>query len=127
MPEMQAQISALREAFSADTNKPFELKPTFPFGSPVAGSNISPISGDGQYHPRRPTQDPSMEHSGQVHYNVHPITPPTSTTGSEPKADSPVGQSMVMMAAGQRQPAPPTSAGVQSQEHVQWNPTKIFE
>ncbi|KAI9890837.1 MAG: hypothetical protein M1814_003621 [Vezdaea aestivalis] len=31
MPEMQAQIDALREAFSADVTKPFELKRSFPY------------------------------------------------------------------------------------------------
>lgn len=34
MPEMQRQIDSMREAFSADLRKPFELKPSFPYGSP---------------------------------------------------------------------------------------------
>lgn len=34
MADMQRQIDAMREAFSADVRKPFVLKPTFPYGSP---------------------------------------------------------------------------------------------
>ncbi|KIW04048.1 hypothetical protein, variant [Verruconis gallopava] len=43
LPEVQAQVNSLREAFSADTSKPFDLKPSFPFGSPSA-QNASPIT-----------------------------------------------------------------------------------
>ncbi|EFR01979.1 hypothetical protein MGYG_04981 [Nannizzia gypsea CBS 118893] len=48
---MRSQLAALRLAFSADTNKPFELKPTFPYGSPV-GTIVSDIvpSGMHLYH-----------------------------------------------------------------------------
>ncbi|KAL2444827.1 hypothetical protein ABEF95_017288 [Exophiala dermatitidis] len=44
MPDTEAQINALRAAFSADVNKPFELKPTFPLGSPSDQSRSSPAS-----------------------------------------------------------------------------------
>ena len=35
MPEMEAQIDSLRLAFSANVHKPFELKSSFPYGSPI--------------------------------------------------------------------------------------------
>ena len=41
-PEMQVQIHALREAFSLDTNKPFELKPTLGLRSPSVESQPTP-------------------------------------------------------------------------------------
>ncbi|KAF2088112.1 hypothetical protein K490DRAFT_40420 [Saccharata proteae CBS 121410] len=137
MPEMQAQVNNLREAFSADVNKPFELKPSFPYGSPAVHSQSSPIS-DGGYRSRGGPgpHDPSLEQPGQVNYTTHPITPPISASDSEPKADSPVVQSLVMMAAGgggasgqnarQSQPSA-AAAAMQSQEPVQWNPTRIFD
>jgi hypothetical protein len=42
MPDMQRQIDALREVFSADMRKPFVLKPTFPYGNPGALVNTTP-------------------------------------------------------------------------------------
>ncbi|PYH99553.1 C6 finger domain protein [Aspergillus ellipticus CBS 707.79] len=42
MPELQAQIDSLRFAFSADVSRPFELKPTFPYGSPSEPYHPSP-------------------------------------------------------------------------------------
>jgi len=40
--EMQAQIDALREAFSQDTSRPFELKPSLGLRSPSLESNPTP-------------------------------------------------------------------------------------
>jgi hypothetical protein len=127
VPEMQQQIENLRQAFSHDIGKPFELKPTFPYGSPQSQPQPSPLGHDDTYRHHGAGHSPSsLEQPGQVNYNTHPITPPISTHDSESKADSPVVQSLVMMAAGQRQTAqPPTS--MQVQEAVQWNPKGIFE
>lgn len=41
---MQAQINALREAFSADTTMPFELKPTLGLRSPTMENRSTPSS-----------------------------------------------------------------------------------
>jgi hypothetical protein len=43
-PEMQVQINALREAFSADTSRPFELKSTLGLRSPVMEYQATPSS-----------------------------------------------------------------------------------
>lgn len=123
MPEMQQQVENLRQAFSADTTKPFELKPSFPFGSPQSQPLSSPLSSSGSYRPRIPSQSSPLEQPGQVTY--HPITPPISASDQDLKADSPVAQSLVMMASGQR--VPHTAAPMQMQEPVQWNPSKIIE
>jgi hypothetical protein len=123
MPEMQEQIANLQQAFSADVTKPFELKATFPFGSPQVPPQSSPPSNHG-YRSRLPSQHSPLNQPGQVNYHTHPITPPISASDHSTKADSPVAQSLVMMASGQRAPQP---AGTRMQEPVQWNPQRIFE
>jgi hypothetical protein len=129
MPEVQAQINSLREAFSADISKPFELKANFPFGSPASNANASPIDG-GAYRAQPSGQDLSLEPptpAGHVSYNIiHPITPPISATDDESKTDSPVVQSLAMMASSR---GPNQQAAVQSQEPMQqgWNPNRLFE
>jgi hypothetical protein len=122
MPEMQQQVNSLRQAFSADITKPFEIKSTFPFGSPQVAPQSSP---QGSYRSRHPSQASPLEQPGQVNYHAHPITPPISASDRGAKADSPVAQSLVMMASGQR--APQSAGGMQMQEPAQWNPQRIFE
>lgn len=126
IPEVIAQINSLREAFSADMNAPFDLKPDFPFGSPPPQGNISPVA-DGSYQARASGQDLQLQPppAGQVNYNIHPITPPISATDDESKTDSPVVQSMAMMAT--QRPAQQTSVPNQEAFQGQWNPSRIFE
>jgi len=125
MPEMHQQVNNLRLAFSADITKPFELKPSFPFGSPQVVAQTSPTSNSGSYRSRLPSQHSPLDHPGQINYHTHPITPPISTSEHDTKADSPVAQSLVMMASGQRAPQP--STGMQMQEPVQWTPQPILD
>ncbi|KAF1997470.1 hypothetical protein P154DRAFT_280960 [Amniculicola lignicola CBS 123094] len=124
MPEMHEQVDNLRQAFSADVTKPFELKPTFPYGSPQVATQSSPLSNDGSYRSRLPSHHSALDQPGQLNYHAHPITPPISTSDQDTKTDSPVAQSLVMMATGQRGPQPP---GMQMQEPVQWNPQRIID
>lgn len=44
MPEMEKQILALREAFSADITKPFELKADFARSPYISDGSSSPVS-----------------------------------------------------------------------------------
>lgn len=125
MPEMQQQVNALRQAFSADITKPFELKPSFPYGSPQVATQTSPLSHEGPYRSRNPSQPSPLEQPGQVNYHTHPITPPISASDHDSKTDSPVAQSLVMMASGQR--APQSTTGMQMREPIPWNPQPIFE
>ena len=126
MPDMQHQIDALREAFSADIRKPFVLKPSFPYGSPGAPVNQTPPRINNQY------RQPSIQNASQQNlppqvssYTSHPIPPPISAGGvTDTKGDSPAVQSLVMMATGQRAPQSMTAAGM---DPSAWNPTKIFE
>jgi hypothetical protein len=141
MPEMQQQIDALREAFSADTRKPFVLKSTFPYGSPGAPQQASP-SRSMQYHQQPQLSRPSsMEQQSldqlhtqqpQVSYTSHPITPPISAGSTDTKSDSPAVQSLVMMATGQRlsqqqQQQQPLSNSIPMVDPSTWNPSRIFE
>jgi hypothetical protein len=125
MPEVHAQINGLREAFSADTSRPFELKASFPFGSPSSQHIPSPLT-DGAYHSRSANQGIVLESATQINYNIvqQPITPPVSTTDEIPKADSPVVQSLAMMAPHEHAAQPSVQ---QEGFQGQWNPTKIFE
>ncbi|KAF1949084.1 hypothetical protein CC80DRAFT_280963 [Byssothecium circinans] len=125
MPEMHQQVNNLRQAFSADITKPFELKPSFPYGSPQVHTQSSPTSNSGGYRSRLPSQQSPIDQPGQINYHAHPITPPISTSELDTKTDSPVAQSLVMMSSSQR--AHQTQSGIQMQEPVQWNPQRIFD
>lgn len=135
MPDMQQQIESLRTAFSADVNKPFVLKPSFPYGSPGAPANLSPPRA--LQHRQPVLQTPKMEQAigqqqrtysnPQVSYNSHPITPPISAGGLDSKSDSPGAvQSLAMMAAGQRAPQQMPNS-VPMVDPSAWNPSRIFE
>lgn len=111
MPDMQKQIDSVREAFSADTRKPFVLKPSFPYGSPQLTNHPSP--------PGR-LLDTQVPHS-QVSYSL-PITP-ISTCGLDTNSDSPGVQSLAMMSS---QPTA-VSQTIPLSDAPAWNPSRIFE
>ncbi|KXX75571.1 Nitrogen assimilation transcription factor nit-4 [Madurella mycetomatis] len=115
MPDMQKQIDSVREAFSADTRKPFVLKPSFPYGSPHSGSHPSP--------PGRHLET-QMPHS-QVSYTSHPLTP-ISAGPLDTKSESPVGQSLTMVSSGPGSQAPGVTQTLPLAETPAWNPSRIF-
>ncbi|KAJ9272264.1 transcriptional regulator family: Fungal Specific TF [Paecilomyces variotii] len=120
MPEIQAQIDSLRLAFSADINRPFELKPTFPYGSPSESYHPSPPM-DSQYQPhfhQVPAAAPS-----RLGYGAHPISPPISSGTEDSKPDSPHLQSLGMIADSQTSDAP---LGVPLVDENSWDPTRII-
>ena len=129
MSEMQTQVNQLREAFSADTNRPFELKRGFPFESPspsVGGLQPSPPLDKNIQHPML-TRHESLGQQGQMPYNTMPITPPISSTGlsfEDSKDGLLMSGSTQMMSSSQQQAMPmqttPMSIG------QEWNPTPIF-
>jgi hypothetical protein len=131
MLEMRVQIDALREAFSADTSKPFELKANFPLGSPTPQPDDTPTVSHASYA-IAPTQDMANANvaASQVNYNIiHPITPPISA-GSEDdhESASPARQNLGIM-QNQDQSSHGSDGTMQSQGHAeqQWNPTRLFE
>jgi hypothetical protein len=138
MPDMQQQIDALREAFSADVRKPFVLKPSFPYGSPGAPVRSTPPRTTPQYSQASlhstslDQQNLELHHAQQQHQvsytnHPHPISPPISVGGVDTKSDSPGAQSMVMMGAGQRAPQQSMPSGVPIADTTGWNPSIIFE
>ena len=129
MPEMQNQVNQLREAFSADINRPFELKRGFPFESPsprACGLQPSPPLDIDLQHPML-TRHESLGHQTQIPYQATPMTPPISSTGlsfEDPKDGLVTSSSMPMMTSSQQQPIPAQTTSMSvSQE---WNPTPIF-
>ncbi|KAJ3527986.1 hypothetical protein NM208_g10432 [Fusarium decemcellulare] len=130
MPELEKQINALREAFSADVRKPFVLKPTFPYGSPHPSSHSSPPRGTESFRPiihRTGSMDQHLDTHGaqQVSYASHPITPPISAGPMDSKSDSPAVQSLVMMSQGTQAPGMPQNMSLTDQPG--WNPSRLFE
>lgn len=129
MPEMQMQVNQLREAFSADVNRPFELKRGFPFESPspsVGGLQPSPPPDTNTFHPML-TRHESLGHQTQMPYHATPMTPPISSAGltfEESKDGLLMSGPMQIMASSQQQSMPmqttPMSIG------QEWNPTPII-
>jgi hypothetical protein len=111
MPDMQAQIQSLREAFSADTSKPFELKRGFPYGSP--GHRLEPSP------PLDLNFGDSLHSNPQITFHATPITPPISA-GHEDK------ETYNIMGVPRSQPSIP-SGNALGDENIQWNPKGIFE
>jgi len=127
--ETKGQIQALREAFSLDLNRPFELNPSFPFYQPLHGSPDghiarTPVSAYSQGEP----PEPLITNAQVVAFPPHPVSPPHSTGECDAKGDSPSAvQSLVMLHSGQRvTQSPPTSAMLDTPA-LGWNPSRIFE
>lgn len=124
MPETKAQIDALREAFSADTSKPFELKPNFPYRSPSPNMQPSP-SFDIKYQHDVLSRPNSNGQIAQVAYHHQPLTPPMSGEHDDP--NQPLSAtSMPIMPTIEHQTIPLTSNSIDS-DPIAWNPSRIFE
>ncbi|KAJ5286894.1 hypothetical protein N7478_002580 [Penicillium angulare] len=121
MPEIQAQITSLRMAFSADTNRPFELKPSFPYGSPSDDYQPSPPM-DAHYHPQL-NQVPSHLQS-KVGSNTHPVTPPISAGAEDSKSDT----SSHLQSLGMIPHNPPTTHPLDQPlvDESSWDPSRII-
>jgi hypothetical protein len=125
MDTVVEQINALREAFSADVNKPFELKAAFPFGSPQLQAAELPILSPMSFatHPQENTK---YTQPSQVRFAlVTPLTPPSSANDVDSThADSSVHQSVGMMASGH---SGTTNASPAAMMQAQWNPSRLWE
>lgn len=136
MPDMQKQIDAVREAFSADTRKPFVLKPSFPYGSPQTSHMSSPMGSNSRYQPvvgRTGSLghhlDTAVSQHSPLDYSAHPISPPISAGPVEGvKTDSsPAAQPLVMMTTTQPTQAPSLQGALPLTDGPTWNPSRIFE
>ncbi|KAL1960761.1 hypothetical protein VTO42DRAFT_6591 [Malbranchea cinnamomea] len=121
VPEIQAQILTLRQAFSADINKPFELKPNFPYGSPSESYRPTPPM-DPHYNPS------SYLPNGQQNpgtFTTHPITPPTSAQASD-KVDSPHQHGYGLVPTQSQHSNAAAAANAPVVDEHNWNPTRII-
>ncbi|KAI9886199.1 MAG: hypothetical protein M1823_001995 [Watsoniomyces obsoletus] len=142
MPHVKAQIDALREAFSADTGKPFVLKRSFPYNSPTMTQyqQMATSSGSSVHLPTSPP-DPMSGSSQQLEYPGHSLSPPLSSSsagggggggGIRSRTESPAALSVGSMSStatatqAQHQQMT-TSAAVPMLDPMTWNPSKIFE
>ncbi|EEH06568.1 conserved hypothetical protein [Histoplasma capsulatum G186AR] len=116
VPDLQESINQLRLAFSADINKPFELKRSFPYGSP-----------SDQYHPSPPMNSHCMSTSfaascpeqNQLTYGTHALTPPISAEVND-KPD-PILQEL-MHGHDQNQ----SLLNIPLADNSSWDPTRII-
>ncbi|KAJ5545320.1 hypothetical protein N7461_007624 [Penicillium sp. DV-2018c] len=117
MPEIQAQIDSLRLAFSADMRRPFELKPSFPYGSPSEPYQPSPPM-DAHYHPHL------NQVQSRVGFHPLPITPPISTGAEDSKSDT----SSQVQSLGMVPHQPPTTHSLDAPlaDENNWDPTRII-
>ena len=119
--DLQTQILSLRQAFSADVNKPFELKASFPYGSPGPHLVHTPSPAEVPYERPRITSHPSQD---QTTFHSTPITPPISAGHDDPKDGSMAATSLTMLAAGRSASMPGSQMG---EEGNAWNPSRLFE
>jgi hypothetical protein len=134
MQEMRAQIDALREAFSADKDKPFELKTSFPYGTPSDSYQPSPPM-ESQYQKFHMPEQESFNQQRSHSYPAQTMTPPISAVSRESGFDSPLPhQSRGGIAPTSNNPTNSMTSYTQTYHHqsiptvdeTQWNPTPIF-
>ena len=126
MPELEAQINALRVAFSTDINKPFELKASFPYSSPSEPYQPSPPL-DSRYHHLQIPPNPQSDHQRQLTHPLQTLTPPISTGASESRTESPQYPTTFGQPGSQTAPSMMIHNSVPMPEDGQWNPTPIID
>lgn len=129
MPEVQKQIDAVREAFSADVRKPFVLKPTFPYGSPTSSAATPPRSSPGyRAIPNPAATMPTRSEAANLQaphlaFTSQPLTPPISAGPTDVKGTPP----MLMFTSGQGNQPATMAQQMSMTEAPSWNPSRIFE
>ena len=122
-PELEKQLSVLREALLEDVQESFVLKSTCPSGShsssPQASKPFRPVvrrSGSVDQH--LGTSD-----AQRVSYTSRLITPPISAGPEDRKSDSPVVPSLVLMSQGTQVPG--MLQGISFAGQSGWSPAGI--
>ena len=123
MPEVQKQVNAVREAFSADIRKPFELKPSFPYGSPTSSSATPPRSLANMAGAVPSQNDPTNLQAPPLAFTSHPSASPISAGPTDAKG----AQSMMMFTSGPGNQSAGIAQQVPMSEPPAWNPSRIFE
>ncbi|KAL1845084.1 hypothetical protein VTK73DRAFT_1159 [Phialemonium thermophilum] len=137
MPDMQKQVDAIREAFSADTRKPFVLKPGFPLcSSPPSSQNSNSLRpqqaaaaaaaagyGPGAGHGTHLDTQSLQQYHPHMTYSSQPITPPISAGPVDSKGDG----VQPMLGSSQGGPASGLQQSLSLADAPTWNPSRIFE
>ncbi|ODH51160.1 hypothetical protein GX48_02775 [Paracoccidioides brasiliensis] len=120
VPDLQEQINQLRLAFSADINKPFELKSSFPYGSPSEPHHPSPPV-DSSYLPTSYATTSSEQN--QLVYCTNSVTPPISA-GANDRSETSLHDFGLMQGHGS---GPNTGMlNVPLVDSNSWDPTRII-
>jgi len=114
MPEIRQQIDSLREAFSADTTQPFELRANFPYGTPKKSSDSNTPT---EANFPQDVMTNTMQ-AGQPSFAGVPMA-----AGAGLMNQSAATHTMALMSTGQND----IDSMQMSQQGSQWNPTRIFE
>lgn len=128
MPEVEAQIDGLRSAFSADLSKPFDLKPSFPYGSPSERSRSPEARRLSEHQTAVKTEQQYYQQSLQHDASFFPTPPisvgPVTNSQASQMFHEYEGEQM----ARQYHQLPPTSNPANSMTPTeQWNPTPIID
>lgn len=123
MPEVQRQINAVREAFSADIRKPFELKPSFPYGSPTSSAATPPRSLANMAGAVPSQNDSASLQAPPLAFTSHPSASPISAGPTDAKG----AQAMMMFTSGPGNQSAAMAQQVPMSEPPAWNPSRIFE
>lgn len=133
MQDMRDQIDALREAFSADKDRAFELKASFPYTSPSESHGIdSPLGAQAQSRPTGASHTETLPQSQAASYPLQMMTPPVSTISRDSTFGSPSAQAHQLIGTGtgnmdhlqQSYSAQPVMPVL---DETQWNPSPIFD
>jgi len=116
MVEIQKQIDSLREAFSADTSQPFELRANFPYGTPKKSSETNTPT-DATF-----AKD-AMSTANQVVQSAYPEMIYGTPTSAGLMNQTAAAQSLMMLDPGHNE----METMQMNQQAPQWNPTRIFE
>jgi len=116
--EIQAQIDSLRQAFSADMGKPFELRADY---RRVASNNDEPS-------PRSdPGYTPESDYTQSTHVGM-PITPPAVAMNHVPRrTDSVATQASIMTQSGRDRHNSIIEEMQMAQQPSFWNPIPIIK
>lgn len=123
MPEVQKQVNAVREAFSADIRKPFELKPSFPYGSPTSSAATPPRSLASITRAVPSQSDPANMQAPPLAFTSHQSASPISAGPTDAKG----AQAMMMFTSGPGNQSAGIAQQVPMSEPPAWNPSRIFE
>lgn len=132
MSEVEAQIHGLRAAFSADLSRPFDLKPSFPYGTPSERSRSPEVRRLSEHQPPHvpiPVKHEQQYYQQSLQHGSYFPTPPISAGPvTKSQASQLFHEYSGDQMARQHHQLPPTSNPTNAMTPVeQWNPTPIID